>query len=195
MGENSNIEQPVNPMSRVEAELRGEDIRPMSRVEALLKEGGSGGSTVLITPTVSTGTKIADYSIDGNEGALYAPEGGPVDVQVNDVTVVDPNGVAKIKSYKEITQEQWDNLPASKYSDDILYLITDRDGFVEIVGTLTAGQTSLVLQSQAITVNSTFDYYTSIFGVNPTDATVAAGSLTLTFEAQQSDMNVKVRVS
>lgn len=34
---------------------------------------GSGGSTVSITPTVSTGTKIADYSIDGVTGALYSP--------------------------------------------------------------------------------------------------------------------------
>lgn len=37
---------------------------------------GSGGSTVTITPTISTGTKIADYSIDGTSGELYAPNGG-----------------------------------------------------------------------------------------------------------------------
>ena len=35
--------------------------------------GGGGGSTVTITPTISTGTKIADYSIDGTSGELYAP--------------------------------------------------------------------------------------------------------------------------
>jgi hypothetical protein len=38
--------------------------------------GGGGGSNVVITPTLSTGTKIADYSIDGVVGALYAPSGG-----------------------------------------------------------------------------------------------------------------------
>lgn len=38
--------------------------------------GGGGGSTVSITPTLSTGTKIADYSIDGTGGSLYAPNGG-----------------------------------------------------------------------------------------------------------------------
>lgn len=37
---------------------------------------GSGGSTVTITPTLSTGTKIADFEIDGVEGELYAPTGG-----------------------------------------------------------------------------------------------------------------------
>lgn len=38
--------------------------------------GGGGGSTVTITPTLSTGTKIADFEIDGDEGSLYAPSGG-----------------------------------------------------------------------------------------------------------------------
>lgn len=35
-----------------------------------------GGSDVEITPTLATGTKIADYEIDGVSGALYAPSGG-----------------------------------------------------------------------------------------------------------------------
>lgn len=38
--------------------------------------GGGGGSIVTITPTISTGTKIADYSINGVGGELYAPTGG-----------------------------------------------------------------------------------------------------------------------
>lgn len=36
--------------------------------------GGGGGSDVSITPTYNQGKKIADYSIDGNEGAIYTPE-------------------------------------------------------------------------------------------------------------------------
>lgn len=39
-------------------------------------ESGGGGSTVTITPTLSTGTKIADFEIDGTQGELYAPQGG-----------------------------------------------------------------------------------------------------------------------
>lgn len=35
--------------------------------------GGSGGSEVTITPTLQSGTKIADYSIDETTGSLYAP--------------------------------------------------------------------------------------------------------------------------
>lgn len=38
--------------------------------------GSGGGSTVTITPTISTGTKIADFEIDGTAGELYAPTGG-----------------------------------------------------------------------------------------------------------------------
>lgn len=35
--------------------------------------GVGGGSTVEITPTYNSGTKIADYSIDGEEGEIYTP--------------------------------------------------------------------------------------------------------------------------
>lgn len=38
--------------------------------------GGGGGSNVTITPTLSSGTKIADFEIDGTPGELYAPSGG-----------------------------------------------------------------------------------------------------------------------
>ena len=37
--------------------------------------GGGGGSTVSITPTLSSGTKIADFEIDGTSGSIYAPDG------------------------------------------------------------------------------------------------------------------------
>lgn len=36
--------------------------------------GDDGGSVVAIEPTLSQGTKIADFSIDGNSGSLYAPD-------------------------------------------------------------------------------------------------------------------------
>ena len=35
--------------------------------------GGGGGSEVTITPVLTSGTKIADYSIDETTGSLYAP--------------------------------------------------------------------------------------------------------------------------
>lgn len=69
------------------------------------------------------------------------------------------------------------------------------DAYVEVTGTLTAGQTSITLSDVAITGSSTIDVYTDVFGINPTGMTVATGSVTLTFEAQDIDLGVKVRVS
>lgn len=65
----------------------------------------------------------------------------------------------------------------------------------ELTGTLTAGETTLTFTDSTISMDSVFDYYTSIFGVNPTNAVVTSGQLVLTFEAQDSDMSVKVRAS
>lgn len=58
--------------------------------------------------------------------------------------------------------------------------------------TLTAGNTSVTVSDIAITDDSIFDIYTDTFGINPTAASVSTGSLTLTFEAQASDVSVKV---
>lgn len=62
----------------------------------------------------------------------------------------------------------------------------------ELTSTLTAGQTSLTFTDSSITTNSTVDVYTSVYGVNPEEMTVNSGSLTLTFDAQASDIGVKV---
>lgn len=57
-----------------------EDFDPTKWTQVLvmneISSGGGGGSIVSITPTLSSGTKIADYSINGVGGELYAPNGG-----------------------------------------------------------------------------------------------------------------------
>ena len=68
-------------------------------------------------------------------------------------------------------------------------------GFTDLTDTLTAGSTSLTLSDDSILATSTFDIYVSDFGIQPTNAVVATGSITLTFLAQASDIDVKVRVS
>ncbi len=70
-----------------------------------------------------------------------------------------------------------------------------KSGYKELTGTLTAGSTSLVFQDASITAASWIDGASSVYGVNPTAAVAAAGSLTLTFEAQQTNIDVKVRIS
>lgn len=52
------------------------DATKWQRTTAGEHGGGGGGSDVEITPTLQSGTKIADFEIDGVSGALYAPNGG-----------------------------------------------------------------------------------------------------------------------
>ena len=65
-----------------------------------------------------------------------------------------------------------------------------------LTSTLTAGSTTLTFSNQAITANSTLeDIYASVFGLFPTNAVFASGSLTLTFDSQSSDVDIKVRIT
>lgn len=67
--------------------------------------------------------------------------------------------------------------------------------WIDVTGTLTAGSTTITFSDVSISSNSTIDVYTDVFGVNPTDITVATGSVTLTFASQADDLGVKVRIS
>ena len=69
--------------------------------------------------------------------------------------------------------------------------INDQIG-VSVKGTLDAGETELVLESPYIKEDSLLDFYTSIFGVNPTAIETEEGSVTLTFPAQETDLDVEV---
>jgi len=66
--------------------------------------------------------------------------------------------------------------------------------YVTLSGTLEAGQTSLTISDNRITTDSMFDVYTTVFGVKPTAVSVSAGSITLTFSAQASDLGVMVNL-
>lgn len=61
------------------------------------------------------------------ENATPASGGNVDDVKVNGTSVV-TNKVANIKSYKEVTQAQYEALPDTKLSDDVLYAIKDSQG-------------------------------------------------------------------
>lgn len=68
-------------------------------------------------------------------------------------------------------------------------------GYVELTGTLATGETTVTITDSSINDTCTYDIYTSVYGVNPTDVTILDNTMTLTFDAQQSDLGVKVRVS
>lgn len=71
--------------------------------------------------------------------------------------------------------------------------------FRELTETLTAGNTTVEFTADNLTTSSTVDIYTDTFGVDPTAAAWSVDSqtgydvLTLTFDAQASDVEVKVR--
>ena len=67
-------------------------------------------------------------------------------------------------------------------------------GFVEVEGTLTAGQTVLTISDAAIVADATYDIFTEVWGVGPETVVVTTGTIVLTFEAQGSDLDVKVRI-
>lgn len=67
--------------------------------------------------------------------------------------------------------------------------------YKELQGTLTAGQTSITFTDSVINSNRTIDYFPSIYGVVPTSITVSSGSVVFTFNEQESDMILKVRIS
>lgn len=63
----------------VNAVTSGENFDPSKWSQVLVMSeisSGGGGSIVSITPTLQSGTKIADFSINGVPDELYAPSGG-----------------------------------------------------------------------------------------------------------------------
>ena len=66
--------------------------------------------------------------------------------------------------------------------------------WVEVTGSLSAGTTSIFLADASITTSSTIDVYTDA-DIDYNSISVSTGSVTITFDAQQALVNVKVRVS
>lgn len=66
--------------------------------------------------------------------------------------------------------------------------------YTDVTGTLTAGSTSITLSDAAITTSSTIEVFNDL-DVPYNSKTLSTGNITLTFDAQSSNMSVKVRVS
>ena len=65
----------------------------------------------------------------------------------------------------------------------------------KLTTTLSSGSTSVTITDASITTSSTLRFYSETWGLYPSAApVVSAGSVTLTFEAQDADANIKVEV-
>lgn len=69
--------------------------------------------------------------------------------------------------------------------------------YIQLTGTLAAGETSLTILNSNISSSSTIDVYVdeAFTGVAPTACILTSGSVTLTFPVQETNMPVKVRIS
>ena len=67
-------------------------------------------------------------------------------------------------------------------------------GFTLVSGTLVAGSTSITLSDASITTNSIIFPLTDTYGIFAESVVATTGSVTLTFEAQESNLGVKVMV-
>ena len=61
-----------------------------------------------------------------------------------------------------------------------------------LTSTLSAGSTSLTFSNAAITTTAMYDVYADKYGLTPTDITITTGQAVLTFEAQASNVSVKL---
>lgn len=129
-----------------------------------------------------------------------------ISLDINDVLAI----VSKDNDNNDTTMKVLVSALANKLNNNIQYAALNtsndtivgaineleaRSTYTEVTGTLLTGATSITLSDASITTTSTIDIYTDVFGIQPTNAVVATGSITLTFLAQNSDLSVKVRVS
>lgn len=129
-----------------------------------------------------------------------------ISLDINDVLAI----VSKDNDNNDTTMKVLVSALANKLNNNIQYAALNtsddtivgaineleaRSTYTEVTGTLVTGATSITLSDASITTTSTIDIYTDVFGIQPTNAVVATGSITLTFLAQASDITVKVRVS
>ena len=66
---------------------------------------------------------------------------------------------------------------------------------VEVAGVLQAGSTTLTIQNGLINTSSTIDVYTDKFGLCPKNIVISDKQVVLTFDAQSSNVSVKIRIA
>ena len=122
-----------------------------------------------------TTVKAVDVGSGGGGGGS-STFAGLIDVSLSNLQ----NG--QVPKYNSISGK-WENANESGGS-----------AWTDVTGTLTTGNTSITLSDNSITTSSTIEVFNDL-DVPYNSKVLSTGSITLTFDAQQSDMSVKVRVS
>lgn len=134
-----------------------------------------------------------DRSISGFPAATEIPAGSLFFVSIEDQESESGYSSFKIASQNVAGQilSAYTISALNTTSKNVIGAVNELKG-TEMTSTLLAGQTTVTFLSAAITTSSTIDIYTDKFGVSPEEVTVAAGQVTIVFEAQSSDLGVKV---
>ena len=145
---------------------------------------GNTGSINTINSLIGNGQPTTeDKTIIGAINEIYADIGGGTGVAAADVTYDNTSSGLTADDVQEAIDELAAAIPSA--------------AAVEVQsGTLTAGQTSVVLTfaNQTIGASTLIDVYTGEYGVNPDSVATTASTVTLTFTAQASNLAVAVKV-
>lgn len=133
-----------------------------------------------VTNVVSTDSDVIEVSISNNTLTIRPISGTGGETTRTYVDDQDETYYGYAKTYSDTNLAT-----AEAYVDDKLEIIT---------GTLSAGNTSITITDDGITTSSIFSFYTSEYGVNPTAVSVSTGSIVLTFDEQETDITVGVRI-
>lgn len=145
---------------------------------------GNTGSINTINSLIGNGQPTTeDKTIIGAINEIYAEIGGGDGVDADEVNYDNTDSGLTADDVQEAIDELAAAIPSA--------------AAVEVQsGTLTAGQTSVVLTftNQTIGASTLVDVYTGEYGVNPDSVVTTASTVTLTFAAQASDLAVAVKV-
>lgn len=145
------------------------------------------GSINTITSLIGNGEPTTDdKTIIGAINEIYADIGGGTGVAAADVTYDNTSSGLTADD----VQEAIDELKA-----DVDAIVVPASSFEIVRGTLTAGQTSVALTaSKSVAATALIDVFTDVYGLNPSAVSVAGAVVTLTFDAQASNVAVAVRI-
>ena len=147
---------------------------------------GNTGSINTINSLIGNGEPTTeDKTIIGAINEIYAEIGSGSGVAAEDVTYSNSSSGLTATDVQAAIDEVNGKIPSLPAATSEVK-----------TGTLAAGQTSVTLAftQQTIGAATLIDVYTGTFGVNPTNVTYTASSVTLTFDAQASAVAVAVKV-
>lgn len=138
-------------------------------IEDLKKKIGAGGSQVTITPALESGTKVADYSIDGIDGVIYTPTPFiPKDYSASE----QDTGLKWIDGRAIYTKTVDFGALPNNTSKDVAHGITDLDFIISISGGAKSSQYYIPLPYATYPVSDVLQIYaddTNISAVSHTD--------------------------